>query len=120
MKKLNLGCSHLKLKGYINVDIDPLVKPDILVDLNNLKSYKVFKSDEYDEIFMSHILEHLSNPFSIMKELHRILKPGGILKIKVPHFSRGFTHSQHKSGLVLYNSYCSNHIGLPRSSSTVM
>ncbi|MCK4589181.1 MAG: methyltransferase domain-containing protein [Nanoarchaeota archaeon] len=98
LKKLNLGCGNYKLKGYINVDINPLFKPDTIIDLNNIESYKQFESNEYDEIYMSHILEHLSDPFSLMKEFHRILKPKGILKIKVPHFSRGFTHSQHKSG----------------------
>ncbi len=33
-----------------------------------------------------------------MEELHRILKKDGTLLIKVPHFSRGFTHAEHKSG----------------------
>jgi len=33
-----------------------------------------------------------------MKELHRILKPNGKLIVKVPHFSRGFTHTEHAHG----------------------
>ena len=33
-----------------------------------------------------------------MKELHRILKPHGKLLIKVPHFSRGFAHTEHNHG----------------------
>ena len=31
-------------------------------------------------------------------ELDRILTKGGILNIKVPHFTRGFTHWDHKHG----------------------
>ncbi len=46
----------------------------------------------------SHLLEHLDRPFLAMKEMHRILKPGGQLIIKVPHFSRGFTHAEHAHG----------------------
>ena len=33
-----------------------------------------------------------------MREIHRITKPGGTVRIWVPHFSRGFTHAEHKSG----------------------
>ena len=33
-----------------------------------------------------------------MEEIHRILKPKGVLHIRVPHFSRGFTHLEHKRG----------------------
>jgi len=44
------------------------------------------------------VIEHLDRPFAVMKELHRILKPGGKLQVKVPHFSRGFTHAEHAHG----------------------
>ena len=54
--------------------------------------------NELDQIYASHILEHLDNPFLIMAELHRILKKDAELVVKVPHFSRGFTHSEHKAG----------------------
>ena len=33
-----------------------------------------------------------------MKEIHRISKPGSEVIIKVPHFSRGFSHAEHKAG----------------------
>src|SRR5512140_1932146 len=29
---------------------------------------------------------------------HRLFKPGGRLEIRVPHFSRGITHPEHKHG----------------------
>ena len=96
--KLNLGCGNFKKEGYINVDSNPIVEPDVMLNLNEVESYKKWNDNEVDEIFMSHVLEHLSDPFEIMKQLHRILKPGGILHIEVPHFSRGFTHAQHARG----------------------
>lgn len=96
--KLNLGCGENKIESWINVDWNKSISPDILMDVSNLKEYKQFKDNSIDKIFASHILEHLSNPFEVMKELHRILKPNGKLTILVPHFSRGFTHPEHKAG----------------------
>lgn len=96
LKKLNLGCGEDKKEGYVNIDWNKEAKPDIIHDLNAIPY--PFSADEFDEILASHILEHLDKPFEIMKELHRILKPGGKLIVKVPHFSRGFTHAEHVHG----------------------
>ena len=98
IKKLNLGSGEFKKQGYLNADINPLTKPDFLIDLNDLRQYKLFKDNDFDEIWCEHLLEHLDKPFLIMKELHRMLKPGGRLIIRVPHFSRGFSHSEHAHG----------------------
>ncbi|MDD4994891.1 MAG: methyltransferase domain-containing protein [Patescibacteria group bacterium] len=94
--KLNLGCGASKKSDYINVDINPLVSPDVIHDLNSLPY--PFESNSFDLIEAYHVLEHLDKPFEVMKEMHRILRDGGILKLKVPHFSRGFTHAQHAHG----------------------
>ncbi len=109
MNKLNLGCGLFKKEGYVNVDFEDRVNPDIVLDLNNLEGYKRFEDEEFDEINMSHVLEHLNNPFDIMKELHRILKPNGLLIIEVPHFSRGFSHSQHARGFDVTFPYYYDH-----------
>lgn len=97
--RLDLGCGLRRREGgdWITVDNNPLVNPDILHDLSKLPY--PFNDNSIDEINMGHVLEHLSDPFTVMKELHRILKPGACLRIQVPHFSRGFTHSQHKNSM---------------------
>jgi len=95
-KKLNLGCGESKKPGYVNVDWQPAVEPDVLHDLNRLPY--PFADDTFDVIEAFHVIEHLDRPFAVMKELHRILKPGGKLQVKVPHFSRGFTHAEHAHG----------------------
>jgi len=94
--KINLGSSGFNKEGYINVDIRPSVSPNVLHDLN-IFPYP-FEDGSADRIEMTHVLEHLTDPFKVMGELHRILRPGGELYIAVPHFSRGFTHSEHARG----------------------
>ena len=96
MKKMNLGCGMMKKEGFINVDFRKGVTPDVVWDLN-VFPYP-FEDRSFDLIEASHVIEHLDRPFVVMKELHRILKPGGRLHMMVPHFSRGLTHAEHKSG----------------------
>ena len=96
MKKLNLGCAGFKKPGYINVDWQSIVEPDVSHDLNQYPY--PFEDNGFDLIEAFHIIEHLDRPFLVMKEIHRILKPGGTVHIKVPHFSRGMTHPEHFHG----------------------
>lgn len=93
--KVNLGCGNFPKEGFINVDVNsPYAQ--MKWDLNYIPY--PFEENSIDLIEADHVLEHLSDPFKVMKELHRILKPNGLLLIRVPHFSRGFTHADHKRG----------------------
>jgi 2-polyprenyl-3-methyl-5-hydroxy-6-metoxy-1,4-benzoquinol methylase len=38
----------------------------------------------YDVILMRHVLEHLPNPVSVLKQLRSSLKPGGLIIVEVP------------------------------------
>ena len=96
MKRLNIGCGEFKKSGYINGDIVESLRPDIVIDLEKIPY--PFKDECFDLIEADHVLEHLGDPFAVMGELHRLLKPSGKLVIRVPHFSRAMTHPQHKSG----------------------
>lgn len=96
IKRLNLGCGSFKKEGYINVDCYDYLNPDVTHDLN--KFPYPFDEGTFDLIEADHVLEHLNDPFGAMRELRRILKVGGRLIIKVPHFSRGLTHPEHKRG----------------------
>ena len=91
-----LGCGETRHPGAVHVDANPLAEPDVVHDLNTFPY--PFSDDSVDRIEAFHIIEHLEDPFRVMRELHRILKSDGLLHIKVPHCSRGFTHSQHKAG----------------------
>jgi SAM-dependent methyltransferase len=93
---LNLGCGRLRSDDCLNIDWDKNFGPDIVHNLN-VFPYPV-EANSFEEVHAFHIMEHLDRPFEVMREIHRILKPGGKLIIKTPHFSRGFTHSEHCHG----------------------
>lgn len=96
MKKLNLGCGRDIKKGYINLDIIKSKGVDIVHNLN--KFPYPFKNEEFDEVFSSHLLEHLLDFKKTIFEIHRITKRRGRIKLIVPHFSNRSAYSPfHKS-----------------------
>ncbi len=90
MKKLNLGSGKDYKKtseGWINLDYNSRYKTDLNHNLD--KFPYPFKKEEIDYVYCSHILEHVQDFFKTIKEIERILKKGGILHVRVPHFSNG-------------------------------
>jgi hypothetical protein len=85
--KLNLGCGFQKLQGFVNVDNEPLCKPDILHNLE-MTPWPI-ADDQFDQVLASHVLEHLGQTtesyFRIIKELWRVCKDGAIIEVHVPH-----------------------------------
>lgn len=82
--KLNLGCSTKKREGFINIDINQYVKPDLVLDLN-LLPYP-FNADSVDYIYSAQFIEHLEiHLIDFLREAYRILKPEGTLEIILPN-----------------------------------
>ena len=65
-RRLNLGCGAFKKSGFMNLDANPRVNPDIVHDLNAFP-YPL-RSDSFDLIEADHLLEHLDDPFMVMNE----------------------------------------------------
>ncbi|WP_282080942.1 class I SAM-dependent methyltransferase [Aquimarina algiphila] len=64
---------------YTTTDLNsPLA--DVKADICNLP----FKDNEYDIIFCNHVLEHIPDDTKAMKELFRVLKPGGMAILQIP------------------------------------
>lgn len=83
---INIGCGKTRIPGSVGVDIVPIEGfVDVVHDLN--QTPYPFEDNSADEIHMYHVLEHLQEPIKKIEDLHRILKPGGKLFIRVPHFS---------------------------------
>ena len=90
MKRLNMGCGLDIKPGYVNQDFLKSPGVDVVHDLNQFPY--PFADNEFDEIYTSHVLEHLDDLVKAMGELHRIIKPDGHLIIRVPHFSCGVSY----------------------------
>lgn len=80
--KLDIGCGKRKRPGYIGVDIIKLPEIDVVC---NISKGLPFATESIDEIYCAHVLEHISDLESLMKEFHRALKPDKSLIIRVPH-----------------------------------
>lgn len=65
-RKLNIGCGHRPKNDFINLDYDHLVYPDIVRDINEGLP---FDSDSIDEIYCSHVIEHIKDIFFFMYEM---------------------------------------------------
>jgi len=85
--KLNLGSGFVKIPGFINVDIDKNVEPDMVADIRDLKE---IENESVDEILASHVLEHFlqKETFGILREWYRVLKKEGIIYVIVPDINK--------------------------------
>ena len=84
--KINLGSGMKRIEGFVNVDDDPLVNPDYVVNLDDVNVKLPFEDNTVSEIIAHHILEHIGDGFiPLMKELYRVAEHGCILDIRVPH-----------------------------------
>jgi predicted SAM-dependent methyltransferase len=84
MDLLNVGCGVRYLESWTNIDF---IKAGPSVIAHNLLKGLPFPDASFDVVYHSHVLEHLSRASAIdfTKECHRVLKPGGIMRIAVPN-----------------------------------
>ena len=81
--KLNLGCGHLPIEGYVNVDMRPLPGVDMVTAVDNL----FVEPASVTEIFSAHLLEHFPEE-QLRRQLlpywWSLLAPGGRFRAVVP------------------------------------
>ena len=98
--KINLGCNDLKLDGFLNVDRDPVVKPDVVADASCLP----FENESVDEIYAGHLLEHFAHNENVLDEWNRVLKVGGKITVTVPDTEKALKlYAEGKISLDLLN-----------------
>lgn len=98
-KLLDLGCgqpcevmpdgSFLNFLGYgLGLDLKPC-SPSWPFSQGDLEALP-FKDAVFDTITALEVLEHLLHPEQALREIHRVLKPGGVLVMSSPDHGWGF------------------------------
>ena len=86
-KRLHWGCGPITPYGWVNSDIYPFPGVDVVADI--LQGLP-FPDNRFEVIVSIHVLPEI--PFcdldAAMRELYRILTPGGTLRLSLPDFEK--------------------------------
>lgn len=80
---LDIGAKHSPYRAliphleYLRLDIAPESKPDILGSVEDIK----WEDNYFDTVIATELLEHIAYPERAVQEIHRVLKPEGIVII---------------------------------------
>jgi SAM-dependent methyltransferase len=104
ISRLELGCGTTKrFPGSLGVDALDLPEVDIVGDIFETLAY--LPPNSVSNIHASHFFEHIDDQPGLMAGCARVLRPGGLLEVVVPHFSNPFFYSDytHKRAFGLYS-----------------
>jgi SAM-dependent methyltransferase len=87
VKRLNWGCGPYSVPGWINSDRSAADGVDLCCDI---RAGLPFEADELDYIVSIHALQDLPylDVFPALRELRRVLKPGGVLRLGLPDLDK--------------------------------
>lgn len=85
---LNVGCHDIQIENFINIDIDPNMKPDVIHDATKLRD--LYQDESVDFIYCGHFLEHLKidEGLKLVKDFYYLLKPYGTIVTVIPDFTK--------------------------------
>jgi glycosyltransferase involved in cell wall biosynthesis len=112
---LDLGCSgglfaeRARAAGHHVTGVDYMEIPGVaertdrffVVDLEAGIPAEV--GDGYDVVIAGDIIEHLARPVDVLKQIHRVLRPGGQLLLSVPNFGHWYPRARVVTGLFGYD-----------------
>jgi predicted SAM-dependent methyltransferase len=88
MLKINFGSGTFPLPGWVNVDADPDCNPDVLADLSSFPlpfpdacAQYLHSEDFFDQL-------NVDQAYDFLHECHRILAPGGVMRLLTPDLGR--------------------------------
>lgn len=88
-KTLDIGCGRKKFPGAVGLDQLPLPGVDVVANLNDRLP---FDGNTFDAVHADQVLEHVRDLVSLMREVHRVLRPGGLFVAHLPYFRSSWAH----------------------------
>lgn len=84
VRLLNIGCGRDRRDGFVNLDISPLPEVDVVASL--AEDRLPFPDGTFSVALCRDVLEHVEI-VPALRELHRVLAPGGVALISAVHFT---------------------------------
>lgn len=109
--RLDLGCGSTK-KGPSYIGIDRLDVPEVDIVGDVFDVLAAIPDGTVAEVHSAHFLEHVEEVERLLAEMLRVLRPGGVLEVVVPHFSNPYYFSDltHRNFFGLYSfAYFTSH-----------
>jgi SAM-dependent methyltransferase len=82
---LDLGCGRDKLPGAFGIDTSPLSEADLVRNLDDLPW--PLADSSFDHVRAQDVLEHVTDFFAVVREIHRVSRPGATVEVRMPFMS---------------------------------
>jgi SAM-dependent methyltransferase len=108
LRVLDIGGRHQPYRPLLKDRIDQYVAvdvfPTLLVDVIAKGQHLPIRSDTFDIVLATQVFEYFPEPRLVSHEIHRVLKPGGVLIMSVAAVAPRFVEDEHwrymRSGLL--------------------
>ena len=84
--RLDVGCGPRKRDGFDGMDVHAYPGVDIVHDLDAPGTWPI-PDDRYGYIQAIHVVEHIRDLRKFFAELHRVARPGALIRLETPHYS---------------------------------
>ena len=86
---LDIGCGRKKRVGAVGLDCMDFPGVDVVADL---ALGLPFDDASFEAVFANQVIEHVRDLVALVREVYRVLKPGGVFVVHVPYFRSSWAH----------------------------